>query len=587
YAVMGTTPDEGLATIDGTTLTFAPGTDFQDLGLGDTREVIVTIETTDAQGEVASADVTITVTGTNDAPTLEANVGITVVDTPADDVFAPVTGVISASDVDAGSSAVFGLTGGAVSADAAYDLEMVGTYGVLLVNSASGAYEYRADDAAVEPLDSTQTETFALTVTDEHMAVATQTLTVTIEGADDLAIAADDSLALLENELINGGDLLADNGSGADSDVDDTVLTVVAVNGSAASVGAQITLASGALLTVMSDGTFDYDPNDAFDFLASEGSGGAITEGTDTFTYELEGGSTATVTLDITGLDSDDLITGTVSADLIDGGIGNDTVIGLNGNDTVYGGDGSDNLAGQGDADQLFGDKGFDTITGGAGFDMLDGGDGNDELDGGSGNDVVIGGRGSDMILGASGSDQLFGDNGSDTIFGGSGYDTINGGNGGDSIDAGLGADSVLAGGGQDTVFGNAGSDQLHGGSGNDHLEGQSGNDRLFGDQGNDALLGGLNNDTLDGGVGDDILTGGGGRDTFVFNNGGGNDTVTDWLENVDDLDFSGVSEIGDFAEWQAASLQVGSDVVTTYLSNSVTIEDVLLAQFDANDFIF
>ena len=45
------------------------------------------------------------------------------------------------------------------------------------------------------------------------------------------------------------------------------------VNGDAGNVGTQITLPSGALLTVNVDGTFSYDPNGAFDDLPGPLSG--------------------------------------------------------------------------------------------------------------------------------------------------------------------------------------------------------------------------------------------------------------------------------------------------------------------------
>ena len=79
---------------------------------------------------------------------------------------------------------------------------------------------------------------------------------------------------------------------------------MTAVNGVAAGVGSQITLASGALLTVNADGTFSYDPNHAFDYLAAPGSGASNTPGADQFTYTITGGTTATVTMTITGVDS-------------------------------------------------------------------------------------------------------------------------------------------------------------------------------------------------------------------------------------------------------------------------------------------
>ncbi|WP_144435239.1 VCBS domain-containing protein, partial [Tropicibacter naphthalenivorans] len=69
YTVSGQ-PSEGAATITGTTLTFTPGADFQDLAIGETRDVTVQVTATDAHGATAVNDVTITVTGTNDAPTI-------------------------------------------------------------------------------------------------------------------------------------------------------------------------------------------------------------------------------------------------------------------------------------------------------------------------------------------------------------------------------------------------------------------------------------------------------------------------------------------------------------------------------------
>jgi VCBS repeat-containing protein len=82
-----------------------------------------------------------------------------------------------------------------------------------------------------------------------------------------------------------------------DSDADNDTLIVTAVNGDTSSVGHQIELASGALLTLNADGTFSYDPNAAFESLA------AGQTATDSFTYTAFDGqghsadATATVTL--------------------------------------------------------------------------------------------------------------------------------------------------------------------------------------------------------------------------------------------------------------------------------------------------
>lgn len=53
-----------------------------------------------------------------------------------------------------------------------------------------------------------------------------------------------------------------------DTDADGDQLTIIEINGNSAKVGAQFQLATGGLLTVNSDGTFDLDPNSAYEDLA-------------------------------------------------------------------------------------------------------------------------------------------------------------------------------------------------------------------------------------------------------------------------------------------------------------------------------
>ena len=69
-------------------------------------------------------------------------------------------------------------------------------------------------------------------------------------------------------------------------------------------IGQQVTLASGALLTLNADGTFDYDPNGAFDHLAE---GETATDG---FAYTVSDGNggvdTASVTITIDGVPAND-----------------------------------------------------------------------------------------------------------------------------------------------------------------------------------------------------------------------------------------------------------------------------------------
>ncbi|MBD2615573.1 putative Ig domain-containing protein, partial [Nostoc punctiforme FACHB-252] len=107
--------------------------------------------------------------------------------------------------------------------------------------------------------------------------------------------ATNDSVTTNEDNAVNGNVLTNDT----DADTGD-ILSVSAVNGNAADVGNQITLLSGALLTLNADGTFAYNPNAQFESLAA----GATAN--DSFTYTVSdnygGTSTATVNLTINGV---------------------------------------------------------------------------------------------------------------------------------------------------------------------------------------------------------------------------------------------------------------------------------------------
>src|ERR1043166_4926463 len=211
------------------------------------------------------------------------------------------------------------------------------TYGHITLN-ADGSYTYNADNTAAIDAAATGThplDSITVTVSDGQGGTTDETLTFTV---DRPAAASADALSTFENQqAINGSggnpNLLAN-----DADPDGDSFAITAGHGSVAHVGTQIALASGALLTVNSDGTYTYDPNHAFDYLPAAASG-ANSQATDSFTYTITGGSTVTVTVTINGVDSNDTLQGTVGADNFNGGIGDDTFkMQDGGNDTVIGG---------------------------------------------------------------------------------------------------------------------------------------------------------------------------------------------------------------------------------------------------------
>lgn len=140
-------------------------------------------------------------------------------------------------------------------------------------------------------------------------------------------------------------------------------------------------------------------------------------------------------------------------------------------------------------------------------------------------------------------------------------------------------------------INGTSGDEEIRAFGGDDTLNGLDGNDLLRGGKGNDILNGGNGNDRLRGDAGNDILTGGAGRDRFIFNNRGGNDTVTDYEDEVDRLDVTnfGIEATATqsaFDILMGHAQQVGGNVVFTMAGGeTITLQNVLLSALDAGDF--
>ena len=404
---------------------------------------------------------------------------------------------------------------------------------------------------------------------------ATSGGTGAIVNVDDAAVAQDDAVSTVESAPVSG-DLFADNGSGADEDIDGPTLTIGAVNGSAGNVGTQITLASGALLTVNADGTYTYDPNGQFDDLPGAGSG-SINTATDTFTYTLTNGNTATVTVTINGESSatGDVSVGTGGNDTQTGGTGNDTFVGGAGNDTIIGGGGVNVVTyagaptgvhvrlnhgdvpndGFGGTDTI---SGVQNVTGTAFNDIIVGESGGNTLRGGDGYDVLIGLGGDDILFGGSGSaNELYGGTGNDTYYVDANDTVIEAaGEGLDTVvttrtvfTLGANIERLIFRGNADVIgTGNAENNTMVGGGGNDRLNGGAGYDVLIGGAGNDVLLGGSGAaNELYGGEGDDIYYVDA-NDTIVELAGQGIDTIRTTLTsyhlgaNVENLIYTGSS---------------------------------------------
>lgn len=125
------------------------------------------------------------------------------------------------------------------------------------------------------------------------------------------------------------------------------------------------------------------------------------------------------------------------------------------------------------------------------------------------------------------------------------------------------------------------------GGAGNDRLGGGLGDDTIDGGAGDDTIDGGAGDDTITGGAGDDTLTGASGDDRFIFSDGSGNDTITDFVAGEGTDDVLNITAFGfaSFADVINAASQVGTNtLIQLDVDDSVTLLGVTLSDLDPSD---
>jgi VCBS repeat-containing protein len=262
-------PASGAVSIDGLfgtlmlqsngSYTYAPGNAAaQALKHGQVANETFTYTIVDQSGKIATATLTVEVTGTNDGPLAQALTGATA-ENGAAIRFTP-----DFTDVDAGDTAAITIGTG-------------GTLGKVVLNG-DGTFSYDAD-GKFESLRAGQTTTdsFTYTVTDGKGAADTKTVTVTISGQNDAPVAED-----LAGDVQEDGPAKRFAAKFTDVDAGDTHQTSIGTAGTKGKV------------TLNGDGTFSYDPNGAFNALA------AGQTGTDSFTYTVTDAAGATSTRTVT-----------------------------------------------------------------------------------------------------------------------------------------------------------------------------------------------------------------------------------------------------------------------------------------------
>jgi VCBS repeat-containing protein len=353
---------QGSASASSGQVRFDPGSDFDDLAVGESEVVVVGYTVEDEHGASDSSTVTITVAGANDGPVANPDSRTT------SENSAVVIDVLG-NDDDVDNGAV--LTVVAASAPSGQGVVTIVENEVRF--DPAGDFDYLASGESA-------TVTIGYTIEDEYGASASSTVTVTVQGRDQGTV----NTGTDEGETLTGtpGDDTIDALGG-----DDSVFGL-----------------AGDDLLFGGEGS-DFLSGDEDDDVADGGNG-------DDF---LSGGSGND---ELIGQSGNDTIAGDEGDDSLSGGAGLDTLCGGAGDDSLEGGNDDDYLFGEDGADTLLGGDGNDSLDGSDGDDMLQGGDGDDFLSGGLGVNTLSGGLGNDLIV-------LDSSGGAQTVDAGGGNDVI------------------------------------------------------------------------------------------------------------------------------------------------------------------
>jgi|GEM_PF-4992154 len=367
------TLDSGLGSVSivNNELVYDPAGNYDSLADGQSAEVVVSYTVTDATGETSQSTATISVTGLNAAPILQADSGVTAFSDS-------LTLDVLANDTDPDTSDTLTITDASISSGS-------GTVTIVsneLLFDPDGQYD------SLRPRDTSSVD-ISYTVEDSAGESALSTATIQVNGWNNIVQGTADADVLVSESgrtLIYGGegtDSIEYNvgdgydyisgGDGAD------VLTVNATTGSNLLIEDAATYNSRTGLSVESN----------LIMLTVDGSVAAEIEGIEQLNLNADATDSITISGDFTqsdlvvnGLIINSVVTDVdVDASLISSNHGIQ-FNGTSGSTTTIGGQGDDVFEGGGDADSLAGGAGNDLFNYnvGEGFDFIDGGVDQDTL---------------------------------------------------------------------------------------------------------------------------------------------------------------------------------------------------------------
>ncbi len=218
--------------------TFDPGTAFEDLAIGELRSTTVSYTASDGQGGTSSTTVTVTVSGTNNAPASMA-----IPDRVNDDSDV-VTVDVSSTFSDPDASDV--LTYSASNLPPTLSLNpATGVITGMLASNASASSPYSVTITATDLAGAFTSQTFQWVVNNVPVS------------------AFDDFNSTTENVSATGSVLTND------VDPDGDPLVVAAVNGVAVNVGVSVSGSQGGSFVIETDGNYTFTPGTDFDDLAT------------------------------------------------------------------------------------------------------------------------------------------------------------------------------------------------------------------------------------------------------------------------------------------------------------------------------